>query len=42
MELEIADPSSLPGVNVSALSLRILAHVDHRFWKRLITHSGLS
>jgi hypothetical protein len=22
--------------------LRILAHVDHRFWKRLITHSGLS
>ena len=22
--------------------VRILAHVDHRFWKRLITHSGLS
>jgi len=24
------------------VGLRILAHVDHRFWKRLITHSGLS
>ena len=24
------------------LVVRILAHVDHRFWKRLITHSGLS
>jgi|SaaInlStandDraft_2_1057019.scaffolds.fasta_scaffold588838_1 hypothetical protein len=24
------------------LRVRILAHVDHRFWKRLITHSGLS
>ena len=24
------------------IQLRILAHVDHRFWKRLITHSGLS
>ena len=25
-----------------SMDLRILAHVDHRFWKRLITHSGLS